>query len=505
MAKKVTILRAGNRIVISPTTPKIADLLRPQLTFTERVFLRGREALIAKRSFKPTIFSQDWECFAMDHRGRIATTFGFAPRIRRVLRGAGYKVVTKDLQPHPNPEVYRFRWERLEGTKFRYKQREALELIAKYECGRIDCHPGWGKSFLIAQAARCYPKAKIAVITRRVPVMLQRIYPELCSMLPSVGIVGGGRKIKDRRVMCYTTGSLQHATGDEDIVFIDEGHEICSDDAAYKMSKFQHARIWMFSGSWDMRLDSKDMRAEAMAGPIRIRVPYEDGVRNKMVVPITIVWRDVISDTNPASGYSDVNKKRYGVWTNEYRNSCIATDARLYDEDVQTLITVETFEHALHLKRLLPEFTLVYNCDSQSERDLQYYREQGLIDESFRLLTPTRREKFTRRFERGRLRKVIATPVWNVGVSFNHLQVLIRADAGGSPINDTQIPGRTSRLHSSKVCGIVHDYLDQFDVGLSRKAAGRRASYARNKWKQICPSPKHAATTARDLREQGSV
>jgi superfamily II DNA or RNA helicase len=498
--RELTILRSGNRIVLDPTTPRIKTLIAPELTFTEKVFLRGREAMLARKAKRPTVYEQDWECFGEDHRGRISTNFGFVPRIEKVLNDAGIDTRIKDLSPHPNPEVYKPRWDRLKGETFRYKQEKILKLIATEDNGRVDCPPGYGKSYLIAQAARLFPKAKIAVCTKRVTVMNQRIYPELCQMLPDVGIVGGGRKSKHHRVMCYTLGSLHHADGDEDFVFVDEGHEACADDAATKMAKFDHARIWMFSASWGKRLDNKDKRAEGMAGPVRVKVSYQKAVKHGMVVPITILWRDVIMDVDPGAGYRDTEKQRQCYWANRYRNKQIRRDAHLYDDDTQVLISVATFEHALYLKQLLPEFELVYNPDSQTDKDWRYYKKEGLLPEDFRIITDKRRAKFTKRFETGKLKKVIATPVWNVGVDFGHLQVLIRADGGGSPINDTQIPGRTSRLgDGSKLCGIVHDYRDQFNTGCSRKANDRGKSYDENGWEQRQPKKTHRELTVRKL------
>jgi superfamily II DNA or RNA helicase len=98
-----------------------------------------------------------------------------------------------------------------------------------------------------------------------------------------------------------------------------------------------------------------------------------------------------------------------------------------------------------------------------------------------------RRRQLTIDFEKGKLKKVICTTVWNVGVSFNALSVLIRADGGSSPINDVQIPGRVSRISADKPYGVVHDYLDQFDKGMRQKAAGRAKSYKSNSWEQVFP------------------
>jgi len=98
-----------------------------------------------------------------------------------------------------------------------------------------------------------------------------------------------------------------------------------------------------------------------------------------------------------------------------------------------------------------------------------------------------RRQKLTKGFETGKLKKVICTTVWNVGVSFNALEVLVRAEGSGSAINSIQIPGRVSRTSDGKSHGTVHDYLDQFNHGFKLKASSRAKIYEQNKWEQQFP------------------
>jgi len=513
----VVLLRSGNRLVVEPSTPEIKDLLTPKLSYVEKRFLHGKEFSYRKKMRLPTFEEIEWSCYSEDHKGRLATSYGFLERITAVLEAAGYGVTTRwaskleeEKQLERAVKVYTPHWERIEnmilesrtdpedsksGFEFRYKQKAALKLIAKHENGRIDCPPGWGKGTVIMLTCLLFPKAKIEVVTKRIPVLKQRLFPELASYLPSVGMVGGGVRSKGHRVMCYSADSLHHARPDADIVLVDEGQEACADNFASKMGIYEHARIWMFSGSWDMRLDNKDMRAEAMAGPIRLKVTYKQAEEHDMVVPICIVWTDVIMDVNPCANFDGVDKKKYGVWTNEYRNKLIAKDANHYDADTQVLITVETLEHALHLKELLPDFEVVYSGHGLKDRDIAWFTKN--FPTTFKLMTEERKRKLTSRFEKGKLKKVIATTVWNVGVNFTNLEVLIRADAGGSPINDTQIPGRNSRTNASivkdasetkkKIVAIVHDYRDQFDTGFSYKAKGRERSYKRNEWEQFFP------------------
>jgi hypothetical protein len=72
-------------------------------------------------------------------------------------------------------------------------------------------------------------------------------------------------------------------------------------------------------------------------------------------------------------------------------------------------------------------------------------------------------------------------------VDFKNLQVLIRADGGGSKINDHQIPGRVSRISddADKKIGVIHDFLDCFDVGYKNRSEKRRANYAELGWTQF--------------------
>ncbi len=476
------------------------------------------------RMHMPPFEELEWQCWAEDHKGRLATSSGFLEKIVDTLQANKYKVDVvwateeeADLVAAREAEVYKPRWDRIDalvkdGFKFRYKQREALEMIASKECGRIDCPPGWGKGTLIGLVGVLLPKAKIDVTTKRVAVMHQRLYPELSMLLPSVGMVGGGRKILGKRVMCITADSLHYARPDSDIVLVDEGHEAGSDSFAEKMGVYDHARVWMFSASWGKRLDNKDMRTEAMAGPIRLKVTYQEAVEHEMVVPITVVWGNVIMDVNPASDTLYDERKSAAYWTNEYRNKLIARDARLYPKDTQVLISVETLEHAMALKRLLPEFKVVYSHRKLKPEEIKWFTKHYPKEFEASQMTDERRRRLTRLYEQGKLKKVIATTVWNVGVNFRHLEVLIRADGGGSPVNDTQIPGRTSRINSAvlkddgtaeKFVGIVHDYLDQFDKGCSIRSQNRGKSYAENGWTQITPPRNEIVKTLRSIMKWG--
>ncbi len=507
MPEQVKLLRSGNRLVVSPTTPQILDILTPHLRYVSRVFVKGKAAALRRALRQPKYDTVEWECYGMDYKNRLSTSFGFRELLERLLIAKGFDVQVKwaskveRLTHQARLEMaYKPHWDRVDellksGFEFRYKQKEALELIASCDNGRINCHTGWGKGTLIMLAALLFPKAKIDVTTKRVPVLTTRLFPELATNLPSVGIIGGGRRIIGKRVMCITADSLHHARPDADFVFVDEGHEACADRFASNLGIYDHARMWAFSASWDMRLDNKDLRGTAMFGPVRLRVEYEEGVEHGLVVPIEIRWSDVILDSNPAEGIDqDTEWKRAALWTNTQRNEIIARDARKYRDDQQVLITVETVEHALNLAKLLPEFTLAYSGQGMKPHNIA--RLQREFPDQWQDMTQDKLSRIERRFSKGKLKKAIATTIWNVGVDFRHLEVLIRGEGSGSPINDVQIPGRNSRKKreadvqqgaNEKFIGIVHDYLDQFDHKAEFRATKRKKSYNTLRWRQIFP------------------
>jgi superfamily II DNA or RNA helicase len=488
MQTEINLLKNGNFLIVEPTDDDLFLILEEALSFDEKIKLYGAEAYKRKKQNRPTFEVKRHTLLTLDHKSRIVTSFGFWSLIRDKLKAAGYKVKITDLSP-PDPAIFTPCWKNIERFKLRDNQPEFVQKVLTHRCGRFDCPPGFGKSFMIGIICALFPKAKIDVVSRRVAVLRDRIYPELIRMVGDVGIVGGGKKVTNRRVMCYTVGSMEHSPATADILIGDEVHELAADFSAGLLMNWANSRNYGLSASHDMRYDGKDLRMHGIFGPIVFRVDYQQAVAANLVVPIEVHWSHVVMDYDPCYGYEDVEKKRMGIWQNDYRNQVIAQDARKYDENTQVLITVDTIEHAMQLKRLLPEYQLVYMENGLTPEARAKYAKSGCCSSDEPLMDVDRRKYLTEQFKFGKLKKVIATTVWNVGVSFDNLSVLIRAAGGGSAINDIQIPGRVSRISDGKTRGIVHDYLDQFNRGMKSQASRRAKSYADNDWKQVFPRP----------------
>ena len=88
-------------------------------------------------------------------------------------------------------------------------------------------------------------------------------------------------------------------------------------------------------------------------------------------------------------------------------------------------------------------------------------------------------------FEKGILKRVIATDVWGTGVDFPLLQVLIRADGRASEILDTQLPGRATRVSDGKEYGLLVDCMDEWNDTFLRRSNSRKRNYLKKGWTMV--------------------
>ena len=340
---------------------------------------------------------------------------------------------------------------------------------------------------LVGAAALLFPEARIDVVTKSVDVA-ERIVRSLRRLLPTVGRIGDGYKQRER-VTVITAGSLNHADGDVDFLFADEVHQLATINfSSLLANRYRNSRNFGMSATPYARMDNAHAVLEPLFGPMIFDMPYQQAVELGLVVPVRVNWLPIRLLHNPAERYNNrVARKRHGIWTNYDRNRIIAHAVRQYPDTHQILILVETIEHAVHLGKHLPEFTLMYS--NMSSQDYFAYKRQKLLPENYTTLTDYQKHELRSQFEAGTLRRVIATDVWSTGVDFEQLNVLVRADDRDSDIVDVQGPGRVSRIYTSpdgakKEFGEVLDCMDTFDPTFYRKSVGRRNSYKLLGWEQ---------------------
>lgn len=475
-----------------PLPPALQDAITADMRYKRVVHLRGRDRYV----IDPVTGTRETRNVRMEHRklfeidkyGRLICPIGYEERIFSILENANCRISYSDVTPKAQfrrENAYDADWDNvLKRVELRARQAEALTAIASHDRGLIDAAPGFGKSFLFSAAALLYPHARIVVGVRGVD-LLHKTTAELTKFLPNVGCIYGASK-STGRVTVVSADSMHVLEPTKiDIALLDEAHQLLADKYQEPLSQiFRDARIYGFTATATGRGDGSDARMEALFGPTIFRLTQQEAEELQLVVPIEVRWMNVFMQHNPGKGKRDAAHKRAAVWTNTARNEVIASCARRHADD-KVLIIVDTTTHAFELQKLLPDFSLCYGTITP-ERHAQMLR-NGSIPEGLVPMTAKHREELRQDFLTDKIRKVIATDVWSTGVSFDSLSVLIRADARGSTIMDTQIPGRATRVHSEsgKQLGVVYDFLDQFDDALSRRAATRKKNYGSRGWAQL--------------------
>jgi len=425
----------------------------------------------------------------------IVTPSGFLDRIKELFERNNIKYEYQK-QGDFHDCVAEYTDESLLGNiTLRGKQIQCLKQILTNRRGIIKAPVGFGKSFLFPVLARLASSAKIDIVVKRKDIA-QAIYKDCKSFCIPVGLVTSGKKQK-QRVTIYTAGSLGHSDYDANLVLVDECHELATDRYLSYLLRYKKANIFGFSATPFTRFDNEGFVLEGVFGKVIYESTYNDNVSVKSVVPIVIRWIPVSYHQKYSNIKHEAIYKKIFIWNNINRNRKIAQVADEYlNQGKQVLIITETVEHALRLKALLPRFTLCTGAVSATK--IKRFKAQGLPVDS---LNVAGRSELYDDFKSRRLMGVIATDVWSTGVSFDDLDVLVRADARASGTISTQVPGRVSRIPklTDKEVGIVVDFADIFDTKLYNRSLSRFRIYKQLGWIQ-CDALLHPITKLSDLK-----
>lgn len=469
----VKIVRSGNRIKINPPC---LNLLADKLTYERRVQQSGD----ARDTVYKTVRLYRYE------RDGLLVPAGLTSRVLKRLRKAGFNPTIEDRRPQILPEpVYE------NVDPLRKGQDVLLSTIIANDHGIICAPTGAGKSWLIRQICKLWPEARIIICSPMSGIIRQTVR-ELRMMLGpnEVGKVGDGACDPQCRVVCAVSNSLKKCDLKNCQIFIfDEVHRAGSPKLASVLCLIEFARMYGFSASPKGRSDNTDLEVEAAFGPVIAEVDYQEVQKSGGVVPIDVRVYPC-AGMNSAEFGTTTAMERHLLWRNPERNRMIAgmvQDAySLYGQDIQILITVARVEHAVHLGKLLPDFQLCYRTMDKIRR-IRWERD-NFIPPGVHPLSPRQRADMEVDFASGKLRKVIST-CWSTGMDFPFLNVVIRADAAGGKIANTQTPGRVTRPSKGKSVGIVMDLDDSFNTTLARRAVMRFNQYRKRGWTVTAVEP----------------
>lgn len=493
-AGTVVMTRVNRTVVVTgpdnaAPPPAAAVWLEENLTYYERKFNFTASAESGSR-YEVT----PRKMYGLHPRaGHLSFPIGLRSRVARGLKERGYKV---EYRSHPiadpdSPAAF-LDWDGLLSEfKLFPGQDTLLSRVVAADNGVISATTGYGKSVCMRMICRLYVKAKIHVVTKSAG-LADEIHNDLSRIIPGVGFVGAGRK-KFGRVTVFVADSLHHGMGEADILLADELHELLAPTYAASLGRYTKTRMFGFSATPTGRADGRDILGEAIFGPVLYTIPYQEAQEAGRVVPITVEWLRVPDGPDVSSFDNLTTKERIGIWANDKRNEAIAARVRQFDPDEQVVVMVKTIDHAVRLKSLMPEFTLVYAAGGMDDERLRRYVRDGLLGDGEEPMTRERLRDIREQFAAGTLKKVIANYVWSTGVNFPHLAVLVRADAASSEIKGGQIPGRICRrVPGVKESALLVDVWDDWDRTFLERSRARRANYTKRGWASVFSDPNAA-------------
>lgn len=470
---------AGSFLCVKPA---LVSVLGPVLTFNKKVSEFSRQQRKRVMTSVPTA--------VYDYRQDSDELWAPAGTLDRVINALKRSSIPFRVNRtvHCSDEERKLDTSRIDIKEHRPEQLAMLKQIISNTHTTCEAPPGAGKSYLIGSICNLYPNARIIVTTDSVDVIdtLKSYLEETTG--EEIGQLGDGKRTEGR-ITVSTLQSLKKTLRKPHILIVDEAHVVGSDSYAQACLEVgsEAFKIIGFSATPDGRSDGADLIIEGVCGPLRFKGSYQDSIKHGSVVPLRVEYYECTKgpaweELNILRDNSD--KDRKALWANPARNELIAKIIRremAETPDDQILIYAERVEHALYLAKLLPEFVVV---TGESEDDkIETFKKLGILPDESILCTPKKREEYKDKFESTAIKYAICSRVWQKGVNFPHLKILLRADGTSSSITTVQAGGRASRTAEDKTEAKIIDIRDTFNKTYDKRFKDRLSDYEANGWK----------------------
>jgi superfamily II DNA or RNA helicase len=470
----VTIRKYGNMLEIKPAN-SLLYLLDKQLSFVRIVPKQRPQAGKSKVDAIPVML------YRLDEEKDVLYTYaGLLTRVVQVLRDNHFNSEIIDCDaglPRFEPQ-----WDKLVGVQLREAQEQMLACIVGSDRAQLNGVTAIGKSFLIKSCCRLYPqKDCYIVVAAPQKTVVRALHRDLVDMFPGeVGLCGDGSS-DPGRITVSTAASLDKCRPDRvNFLFFDEVHGAGAVKVAKDLQAFTKARMYGFSATTECRTDRADRMVEALFGPVRVKVSYQEAQAQGVVPQIDTHFYQV--HVAQCDRVNRVARKRHTVWLNESWNAAVILAAKYWEQrmpDGQILILTDTVEHVFRLRHLLPDYTPIYaNLDNDQLERLRYLK---LLPEGWKPMSNAQMRQAVFQIESGGIRKVISTTTLGTGVDLRHLDVFIRADGGSSEITNIQYRGRVTRGES----GVYVDFMAYGDEAMRRSSQTRFRSCKRAGWNPV--------------------
>lgn len=255
-------------------------------------------------------------------------------------------------------------------------------------------------------------------------------------------------KIKEDASYVSTVGVAHELPNDFDVVIIDECHRASSKTFQDFLSKNKAKAVYGFSATPEGNHKVDFTKVKQHTGHIIEEIDAKEMLENEVIVFPEINFVEIVVPNTidwPSANELCIVK-------NDDRNNLIR---KLVEEhNTSTLILVKNIEHGKILNELIDGSIFVSGCKSSADR-----------------------QEAIRMFDSGEIKTLIATNIFNEGISIDIIRLLIIASGGKSKIETTQKLGRGLRRDEGKEKVLVFDFYDLGNKFCHRHSESRITTY----------------------------
>ncbi len=265
------------------------------------------------------------------------------------------------------------------------------------------------------------------------------------------GIVQGTNIDENHKIVMTTVQSAHKLKNKYEMVIIDECHHASANSYQDILKRNDFIYRFGFSATPFTKDEFKNAKIIQYIGDVIYKLKADYLIENNKIaepliniIPISYPMNIFKKDWNYA--------EQFGIIENEYRNNKIRD--LISDLSGQCLILVKKIKHGKLLESIIPDSHFLYG-------NAEIEKRKSIIND----------------FENKKIKCIIASTIFDEGVSINIIQNLIIAGGGSSQIKSIQRIGRGLRLMLNKTTVNVFDFLDKPNYITQRHSQNRIKFY----------------------------
>lgn len=242
-----------------------------------------------------------------------------------------------------------------------------------------------------------------------------------------------GKINKDASYVC-TVGLAKELPNDFDIIIVDECHRASSDTFQDYLKTSKAKAFYGFSATPEGNHRVDFMKVKKYLGNIIEEINAQELLEHDVIVYPSITFVENLMPNIPSNtAWASVNDTC--LVNNTDRNDLIKKLVEKHNDT--TLILIKNIEHGKILERMIDDSFFVSGSEDAETR-----------------------KKSIEMLNNKEIKVLIASNIFNEGISINSIRVLIIASGGKSRIETVQRLGRALRKDEGKTEAIVYDFYD---------------------------------------------